>query len=317
MICRWVFLLVAAVLLTGCGEKTAPPVFRENTRDLYSVADVAFQSFDEAVTGATDVLTAQFRQYHEYGKYTELEFTVKKSFKGETTARTIYVLETVSDVGLWGGPESFDYTAGRHNFVRGHEYLLILSRRVDVNYDHDRYQLVGELFIPLEDAIEPHMYGRPLREVPGALEDEDDAVTTESVQERVLALCEASRDTTPAYHGTMPILSEELSVVADASSHVLLVTVEELIAEGVASADTYSCTVREVLKGEISQLPSWKNRIFVTFRRGEAAIGGDYLLLLDRLGENSKMFEYSSAKASVHPVTSEAEKEALYRELGY
>ncbi len=312
-------LCLAICVLTGCSQNATPDVFRQVTLKSVAYQDEIIRTFEEHLETATDVMVAEFVGYEYEDHYVDLNFKPVKVLKGQTQAAEIHVMETPDDASPVTTPDGVVYTAFIHNYVAGHKYLLVMERRVSVYYEYDRYCIKGDIFIPLDDDIGCYMYQQPLQLESAELGTQG-AQAAESAMQTVSQVIETSAENTVAYYGQLPVDSNSLKEASEATEYIFRVRVDELYSEGLLyPTQMYWCTILESLKGALTEeeLERWENRVVIKFRKGEVEPGEEYLLLLSRVTETSRMFIYSSTEASVHPIASEAEKAALYGELGY
>lgn len=310
-------MLVAA--LCGC-NKTPPAAIRELTKPVSAYSNrSSLLTFEEAVSAATDILVADFTAFHEADDYYELEFTVTKVLRGETTEKVIYVMTVPSEVHVEESPER-SFVSGLYNYVPGHSYLLVLDRRVSVYYEHDRYTMVGDIFVPLDDDLGVYMYYQPIEDVVAAETGTQSVsargLTQDKVYDTVAALSKITSSTVP-YYGTSPVQPDTVEELTACSDYVLRVSVGDLIADGTyQDTKTYECKILELLKGEFTaeETREWNQKIYVVFRTEDATPNGEYLLFLERADENSRVFCYTSVN-SVHSASDPAEMQAVYDAL--
>ena len=307
-------LILLAVFVSGCSVENKNAPFKNTTGEIQYETDKEYVSFEEAVQQATDVIVATFKGYHKHDYYTELEFEISEILKGETEESTIYVFETISGVSVTGEKET-SYTTGQCNFIQGNDYLLILEREISVYYEHDRYTMVGEIFLPLDDDIGYYMYNQPIKEFSGQLHTHENANSITSV---VKELCETEQNEV-TFYGSEYVTSTDIDVILEQSDYIVRVHVDEQMIEGVLNnTQTYSCTITELLKGEFTEdeKEEWENVIYVIFPKDEVSAGEEYILLLNRADTSSRLFVYSS-KNSIFQVANEEEAQHLYNEFGY
>lgn len=260
-------------------------------------ASVEYLDFEEAIRKCTDVIRAEFVTYHEYERYRELEFKVLDVMKGSTKENTIYVFEETANIGVNG--TDISYVSGTYSYEEGHEYLLVLERSVSVYYDHDRYMQLCDIYIPLADVGNSLMYGRPLSEhLPEAEIMRANTDLTEYIRENI-DKAEAGAE----FYGTQYSKSDDLAEVVEESSFIMQVRVEELLIVGSYNdTETFRCTVTKRLRGDLSYLSEEElaEGVLVVFPSGEASVGEEYLLLLNKVDDNSRIFSLSSEISIVY-----------------
>lgn len=303
------------MVLAGCSTNSEPDLFKETTDEIKYEADNEYLSFEEAVQRSTDIVMATFEGYHKYEHYNELEFSISKILKGETEEPTIYVFEVITSVSTTG-EKDVSYTTGQYNFIPGHDYLLVLERDISVYYDHDRYTMLGEIFLPIDEDTGFYMYNEPIENHSNQLDAK--IKTTGSLVDLVGDLSKSAKNDV-SFYGTEYSTSEDLSEISAQSDYIVQVTIDEQIIDGVLNdTQTFSSSIKELLKGEFSaeEIEEWEDTIYVVFNKGEVVPGEEYILLLNRTDPQSRLFIHSS-KNSVHQITNDQDVEWIYNELGF
>ena len=287
------YLCLAAVifLLWGCAPITNDESSsqQEPVEEILYEEEREFLTFDEAIERSTDVVVAEFVKERTQSGCKEQEFRIKKMLKGATTASTIYVYTTPAYVTL----ENTDitYTSGKNVYEAKSEYLLVLERHVSVYTDHDRYLLFGDIYMPMKQLEESKMYGQPLSDnaTLSAITSSTDTL------KYIETLAADSADSVPFY-GSDYVRSDDFGEIAEGATHILRVKVNSLLSKGAdGDRETYRCSVKECLKGSVAD-----NNIFVVFFPEQAVEGEEYIVLVNRSGdETSLVFSLAAKQNSV------------------
>lgn len=294
-----IVLALAFAVFAGCTE-TEVSAFREV--DAPSVAPGMQQrtdlQFEEFVDMATDILTATFVEHagSKSDGSSELRFLVGDILKGSYAGEEILVCVTPS--------YQSDGTYQEYNFVEEHDYLLIVEEHIMRSDEYNRYYLLGDLFIPLDDNIGAYMNYTPLESDDIATEvldaDSDHETSEELSNDYLLSytteLCENSPETAPA--GIPYTRETAIEDIVPASEFILLVTVGENFT-GMSGTDIRFCTVDEIIKGD-STIP---NEILIAFMENEAIVPGYRCCVLinraDGADSSSRVFAESSPNSVI------------------
>lgn len=268
-------------------------------------ADMVYLSFEEAIELSTDVISATFVSYHEENNRFELEFEVNDVIKGSTSEETIFVSQSYVNVSVGG--TDLSYVSGTYNYEPDQEYILVLVRDISPYYTHDKYVFVTDIDIPLAEGRNVYMYNEDLTKHSPL---DSNANILSYVQDTVMNTTSVSRE----YYGHEYVDSDDLKTILAGTDYVLHVKVEELEVEGIYNdTDTFRVSIKEVLKGDLSQA-ELDSEIFVVVFKGDVTVGGDFFLLLHRLEEDSLIYTLSS-RNSVIPVSETQEVDALHELL--
>lgn len=252
--------------------------------------ETEYLSFEEAIEQCTDVIRATYVRTHQYEAYSELEFQVDEVLKGATTAETIYVFEVPKLVSL----ESTDvrYVSSSYIYEPGQSYLLVLERNVSIYYEHDRYNLLGDIYIPLANVSNSLMYNESLFSHAEALSIT--STQASNIDSYIGEVISASENVGIDYYGSSFTTSEQISDILAGSSCVYTVDVNNLMVEGeLNNSETYLCTVTNVYKGELAP-EEIEEGILIVFFKDSVSAGEEYLVMLNRVDENSRIYTLSS-----------------------
>lgn len=300
--CSWILTAVTLLIsLPACRNENENLVRDADEIEVQQEAEAEYMSFEEALSSATDVLTGKFVSYTTVSDevvYTELEFEVEEVLKGETDSEVIYVFEVPTLVSFSDMEES--YLTATYDYTVGESYLLVLSRRVSVYYEHDRYYQEGEIYIPLSEPTDSMMYTQPLtlHNTSGlSLADEEDLLS--SIEGILVSVAAEDNTESSAYFGSAYIDSEDISELAAASDYVFSVQTVELLVEGVyAQTETWICKIETLYKGDISE-SVLSGRIYVVFFSGQVSAGEEYIVMASRSGPDSLIFTLTSENSVI------------------
>lgn len=268
-----------ALSVAGCAwqEKTsAEPPFEE-----LPMVQIEYLDFEATVSRATDVIIGVYQETLEHDSYSEHLFAVEEVLKGETTAEKIYLRSSV--VSVEATEHSPTYVSGALEYERGQRYLLVTERTVSVYYDHDRYVLLADAYIPLSDSQEWSMYSQEL-------DKHWEGMGQENILVQIEAL--AADSSTQPYYGTAYAESETMDDIMDSAEFIMKVTVNSLFVSSESNGtETYNCTPDQVYKGNLDYLgEDISQGVLVVFFHGTVEKGESYYVLVNKADEFSRIF---------------------------
>lgn len=252
-----VLMLVTAVFV-GCSkfdDKSVPSMSdklasgTEMEEQLGMYADSIYMTFEELTNKATDIVKGKCVDVHTYDSYFEYEFEVVDRYLGENVNTNIFVYVPSRTVGVL--EKELSYELNDISYDIGNEYYLILSRRVDVYLDHDRYMNVGaNIFLPASDYSSWTMYGETI----------ENHTTIENLNSDKILInyfngikSTKTRDNVAMYDGFSYITTDAISSIISNSEHVLKVTINNEVHKGIAQdRNTFDCLVTATLKGDVT-----------------------------------------------------------------
>ena len=272
-----------------------------------SMGDRDIVSFETAADMCTDIIVATFinkQSYPTFGEnssselFTEYEFSVDKILKGETTTNSIYLFDANDWVFVEGINDS--YQEGNIEYVAGEKYLLFLERHICVDYDHDQYLILGDLYMSLSSLSESTMYSQPISEHSSY---DFQNTTTEDLLLYIEDI--AAKSNSRKYYGKKYSISQSIPEIIAESEQIFKVTVDFKFIEGVyIPIDTYFCTVNYIYKGDVllndPEYGDLADSIQIGFPKGSVKEGEEYIVLLNRVSEGSTIYSRSSKEHSVY-----------------
>mgnify|MGYP006922122443 CR=1 FL=1 len=303
----------ALVIVSFCAcATTSPseqPIFRTIPGDrVLAQAQVSDWSFEDAVVNSTNIAIATFKGYEktEGGLDYELKFEVNDELRGKCGDTTIYVYVSPSH---WVNDSYEEY-----NFIENQEYLLVLEKHISVNYEHDQYLLLGNIFAPVSYNVGVYMrYQRLAQSEYGCREE---LARTDSVEHKndllayVETLCDSSdRPTEPI--GIPYTNSTEVSDIIRESEFVLQVVPRE---ELQGHNDILICDVIQKMKGNYD-VPQ---RIYLSNATGKEIVFGDvYYAALNRADgpDSSSIIFVVSSKNSLFNCATDVSSKIVENEL--
>lgn len=288
--------------MTACGNASAnvSNAMASNALDTPVMqAEAEYLSFENVIVQCTDIIEATYVGRTENTAFSELEFTVNQVLKGGTTEDTIFVTEQMMYIELEG--QDLTYLSGNYTYEVGQTYLLLLERNISIYYDHDRYMLLGDVYIPLSETAESLMYGEMLdlhSDSGAAFHSANDVLSY--VETYLASMPVLYQEDFVEYYGTEYVESQNPADIIACSGYVFDVEVGELLVEGVyAETETYYCTIRNILKGTLTS-EELDARIYVVFFESDNVSPGDtYILMLNRADTASLVYTLSSENSVV------------------
>lgn len=259
-------------------------------------AEIVYQTFEETVADCTDIIRGRFVTEHEYDEYSELEFTVLEVCKGQTQSDSIFVMNCPKQATIEG--TGYSYLTDSNVYEEGQDYLLVLDRTSSVYYEHDRYTQPGDIYIPLTTSESCTMYGQDLS-VHSEIDMSSVSADIYTEVENVIASIPSTASETGLVGSTEFIDTDSISETADFAGYIFRVQVGELYVSGKYNGtETFRCSIEEIYRGNLTGEEKSAG-ILVPFFSGTAQEGDEFLLLLTRAGETSKVYTFSSRVAAI------------------
>lgn len=240
-----------------------------------SEADCEAISFGELLQESTLIVKGRYDGPQETSTHTDHLFTVFQVLRGEYAG---------SEISLCEYPQK---EFGHSSYEIGVEYLLVLANPVPVYREHDRYSPIADLCVPLYPGASLSVQGgRPL----GKNEEEK-----EFMEDPIGFLKKIStpvEDPKAKFLGMPRVFSGPWEKVLPKCNHVLRVNICGLVYKSEEQGiETFDCDVLETYKGN-----EFEGGITITFFEGMVAQGGEYVVLLERIGEENPPVYVLAAK---------------------
>jgi len=241
-------------------------------------------TFDQAIEASNCAVTATFIGEYIYDEYNELEFKVNEVIYGYVPEKDIKVFQMNLQ-----NRNVFD----NHVYKETETYTLILERLDSLFYDHPRYLFVSDVFIPISDKTANIFINGESIAATG-----HGVLSSDNVNQY---LRNSGRSKPNHFHirkdKDIPFTTAtDLSEIIASSDYVMEITVIDMVVEGtIANSNTYSCDIANVLKGST---PTEKY-IWVTFLKNSVNIGEKYIVILNRLGDDSLIYAQSSKNSVI------------------
>jgi len=289
-------LLIAAMLfLSACGDYVPSVEQSKNSDQIgYSFMLVEYWDFETCIGRAANIVQAKYVGASPHGNYLYLEFEPVNQIKGQIDTET-FVVSCVPNQQYRVANASYWYSENPERYEVGKEYILVLEKRMSVYYDQDRYLLMGDIFLPVDELSASTMYGTgKLTEISDRAEQFDSdyeqmtSYITKVAQTSVLK---------PITVGTDYIRSNDLREITEATECIFRIKVTDYL-RSVANNNTerFMCKVVESLKGE-----PIGEEIEVIFSAGTVKAGKEYIVLL--VQREGSTYYILSSKNSVHPAS--------------
>lgn len=267
--------------------------YTENSldEDFFTYYDITNLDFGDAVSGCYSVVTAKcsglLLNNDDERVY---EFTLENKISGGEMPETFRVN---MPKGSYLCEDGTEFTSNDMIYKQNGRYFLPLIKETSVFSDYDSYYPAAQIFAELDDNdgfIEAKIQGRSLTEA-------SDIESFKDLAQKQRIICSQ----TEGEIGTPFSRSDDLFEIVSETEYILEVEASDIDYNGADDRTTYKCTVTNSLKAS-GNAPAWVNAVLP---KDSAEIGGKYLLLLNRCGEDSYVFIISSRNYSVYPADSE------------
>lgn len=271
--------------------------FQKPDPDKLDESDDIKVEFDEAVSMSFTLVRAKCMGLIEQTSEKRVYCFTRKELLGRTGGELPYIFYvTVAEGWDHAVEDAPGYTSADIHYKENTDYLLPLRKSSSVFYEHDEYYSIGDTVIELKKNgafKNPTIQGRRI-----------EAPTKLSRLWRYLVDRELFCGQTTDEIGTKFTRSDNLGEVVSCSDYILDVTVSDYFYDA-DDRTTYTCTVNETLKAKNTKITT----VYAALPKDGAKIGGQYLLLLNRVSDDSYVYVVSSLTHSVHPADSPAADE--------
>ncbi len=243
-----------------------------------SSASIIYETFEELIETATDVVKGKIIKKEVIGNSVEYEVEVLERYKGEAVKENIFIKTQNNN--------------GDKRFKENEEYYFIVERRRSVYFEHDTYIYSGaDLYFPAENIKESTAYHEPLIEHSDIPDNFDEEIFVEYIKKVI----NARNGEDKLFYGADYTESTDLKTIiaeADCVIEVEPFSEYETISTG---TDIYFCEVISVLKGNVLD----KKEIEVIFPKDTVKKGEKYLLALDESETGRYLFSSKNSMLDV------------------
>ncbi len=224
-----------------------------------SSASIIYETFEELIETATDVVKGKIIKKEVIGDSVEYEVEVLERYKGEAVKENIFIKTRNNDEDK--------------RFKEGKEYYFIVERRRSVYFEHDTYIYSGaELYFPAENIKESTAYHQPLTEHSDIPDDFDEEIFVEYIKRIINTRNGKNR----LFYGVDYTEANDLKTIITEADYVIEVEPFDEYETISTETDIYFCEVISVLKGNLDD----KKEIEVIFPIDTVEKGEKYLLAL-------------------------------------
>lgn len=265
--------------------------FQKPDSDHLDESDDMKVEFDEAVSQSYALVRAKCMGLIEQTSEKRVYCFTRKEVLGGHREMPYLFYVTVSEGWDHAVEDAPGYTSADIHYKKNTDYLLPLRKSSSVFYEHDEYYSIGDTVIELKKNgafKNPTIQGRRI-----------EAPTKLSRLWRYLVDRKLFCGQTADEIGTKFTRSDDLAEVVNSSDYILDVTVSGTFYDA-DDRTTYTCTVNETLKAKNTKITN----VYAALPKDGAKIGGRYLLLLNRVSDDSYVYVVSSLTHSVHPADS-------------
>lgn len=290
-------LLICTTILSACSVSVSDDTLPEATIQKVTPIvhkDIMYLSFEDAIKSCTNIIVGKYLGKAEdscNGK----KFEAVKQLKGSIDDAQICLHHTPSSISVVGTNISY---ISDPQYVVGDTYLLVLSRTVLVYQDHDSYQTIADIYIPLSDLTNAKMYSNePFREH-SALSIENET-SRANLYSHITKQLSASDNSTVEFYGLDYIRSTNIVDVVIGSEHIMKVSIDQqTVANPLIDTITYRCTILSQYKGNVTT-----SFVDIMFNKGSVELGNKYIIATTKTSVNNLM--HLSSKASIFSVDQE------------
>lgn len=194
-------------------------------------------TFEKLLMDATDAIKGKCVNIVDKGKDREYEFQILERYAGEEVLTNIFVYEEGSD------------DLNNAIYEIGKKYYLILNRYINVLYEHDRYTVSANLFVPADDIEQSTMYGDLLQKNSDLPKNFDELQFKNYVIEQ---LNNRNPEKISLYGGQKYTIATDMQTVIREAEGVFQVEIMQNSYPDISEIhDIYQCKVTEVFKGNI------------------------------------------------------------------
>lgn len=256
----------------------------------------AYLSLEESIDKSYCVIKAKLNRITEGKTSREYDFTLEETIIGSMSDTQFFVEEGYTDYSVEN--TGITYSTNQTDYEAGKEYILVLSKETSVYYERDRYMILGEVFIELDEAGNIALYRR-YHQI-----EESPYKTAEEFSKHAQAVTDVSKER--LVYGIAFTRSSEVPDIVDASQYIVKAIVKDIkIETPQINRDTYLCTVTETLRG------STDKEILIVLFKDTVKVGEEYLFLINKENENSLIYTLSS----VHSVVDWEKENSVYEEI--
>lgn len=266
--------------------------FQKPDPDKLDEIDEMKVDFDEAVSMSFTLVRAKCMGLIEQTSEKRVYCFTRKELLGRMSGELPYIFYVTVSEGDHGVEDAPGYTSADIHYKENTDYLLPLRKSMSVFYENDKYYSVGNTVIELKKNgafKNPTIQGRRIEGITKLSRLWDYLVDRE-------LFCGQPSDEI----GTKFTRSDDLGEVVNSSDYVLEVTISDYFYNLAEDRTTYTCTVNEILKAKNTKITN----VYAALPKDGAQIGGRYLLLLNRVSDESYVYTVSSLTHSVHPADS-------------
>lgn len=287
-----VFLLL---ILIGCNNLLNETDINNGDDEIKSSQSLSLRylDFEEIISLATDVVKGKCINVIEKTNGREYEFQVLERYAGEEVSTNIFIYQNMYNANVVG--YNISYKSNDINYQIGKEYYLVIKRYINVLYEHDRYTVSANLFMPADDVKKSTMYGEAL----SLHSDLNKNFNQTQLKDHIIAqLNKRDPEKIKLYGGQKYTTATDRQTIINEADCLLQI---ELIKDSYPDIseihDIYQCKVVDVLKGNIDD----NSVIEVFFAKNTAEPGQQYIVAVDAgYGEGTFLF---SSKNSLFDIT--------------
>ena len=257
-------------------------------------------TFTEAVELSDCAVVAEFELYSKAGDGVEYTFKVKEVLRGSIKEKTIHLFDSVGTSYIEG--TDYSYNTGEDIYRVGEAYLLIMEEDDSLFFEYPHYVLVTNIYAPVNDFGKSTMYDKNLSELSGIKSLDETKTYIRKAKAKVKV------------DGEHYTTATDYPTIVKESDLVLEVKIVDLSSEGIyGNRNTYVTEVRKIIKGD--RLSTYDSgEIALVLMKGSVEIGKEYLVIINRIDDTSRIYTQSSKK-SVIPLSDKKTIEEIQKQV--
>lgn len=273
--------ILFVLCLSGCQMLT------ENNTDFLTriSAQAEYYNLETCIEKSDCAILGEYVETFEFDNYVEHKFKVIKTLFGECSEDEIYLFRHKTDIYI---PElEVEYATDSNIYREGEEYILLVECQKSVFFDHDRYLLMGDAYLPLNQKENWSTCNVP---IPDIITADGQSLDNYIIAYRSSCL-EPSDCKTEEIRFTK---SNDIEEILEVSDYIIKAQVDSLMSQGLDTpCETYLCTPVELVRGE-RLICDESNRIGIIVPVNSVEIGKTYYFIVNHVDETAILYIVTS-----------------------
>ena len=289
------FIIVLTFVMFAC--ENSPKINMEgndsNNVKVHTESIVEYATFEQLLESATDIVKGKCIDIIQKETYTEYKFSILEHYLGENRDE-IFVYVPKEGVRVQGKYISYDTDDISYNI--NDSYFLVLTRYVNIFYEHDRYwNAGGNLFLPVDDLTNASIYGEEISK-----HSTTNIQKIISSKESLSDYFKAYKNNAPQFYGIDYIKTNDVNTIIESSDYLLKIKIlDEDYNDILDDRNIFNCMVVSSFKGDVEV----QSKIEIVFPKGSVIQGNEYCVALYEIDNCSPRSFVVSSKYSVFDKT--------------